>query len=141
MSVPAKAFPVLAGAALAALTAAPAQAQNAVDCRNPLSQVEMTYCAEQDWLEADAALNTVYGLAMAKMRETDGYLPDNLKGAADALRDAQRAWIPYRDKACAAYGYLARGGTLEPQLIYSCRAGLTRARVSELEELAGGLGN
>ena len=61
--------------------------------------------------------------------------------SADALRDAQRAWIPYRDKACAAYGYLARGGTLEPQLIYSCRADLTRSRVSELEELAGGLGN
>jgi len=127
--------------AFAALTSWPAQAQTAVDCRNPVSQVEMTYCAEQDWLEADAALNTVYGIAMAKMRETDGYLPDNLKGAADALRDAQRAWIPYRDKACAAYGYLARGGSLEPQLIYSCRADLTRARVSELEELAGGLGN
>jgi len=136
-----KALPFLAGMAFAALTSWPAQAQTAVDCRNPVSQVEMTYCAEQDWLEADAALNTVYGIAMAKMRETDGYLPDNLKGAADALRDAQRAWIPYRDKACAAYGYLARGGSLEPQLIYSCRADLTRARVSELEELAGGLGN
>ncbi|MEL7524719.1 MAG: lysozyme inhibitor LprI family protein [Pseudomonadota bacterium] len=141
MSIPAKALPVFGAALTAALTGMPAVAQTSVDCRNPVSQVEMTYCAEQDWLEADAALNTVYGRAMAKMRETDGYLPDDLKGAADTLRDAQRAWIPYRDKACAAYGYLARGGSLEPQLIYSCRADLTRARVSELEELAGGLGN
>lgn len=127
--------------ALAVLMSSQVQAQAAADCSNPVSQLEMTYCAEQDWLEADAALNTVYGIAMARMRETDGYLPDNLKGAADALRDAQRAWIPYRDKACAAYGYLARGGTLEPQLIYSCRADLTRSRVSELEELARGFGN
>lgn len=141
MSVAAKACQVLAGPALAILAGSAVQAQSSIDCRNPVSQVEMTYCAEQDWMEADAALNTVYGIALAKMRETDGYLPDNLKGAADALRDAQRAWIPYRDKACAAYGYLARGGTLEPQLIYSCRADLTRARVSELEKLAGGLGN
>ncbi|WP_306142302.1 lysozyme inhibitor LprI family protein [Roseibium sp. MMSF_3412] len=141
MKVQAKALACLAGTALAVLTGAPVKAQTAIDCANPVSQVEMTYCAEQDWLEADAALNTVYGLAMAKMRETDGYLPDNLKGAANALRDAQRAWIPYRDKACAAYGYLARGGTLEPQPIYSCRADLTRSRVGELEELAGGLGN
>lgn len=141
MKVHAKALACLAGTAISVLTGWPAQAQTTVDCGNPVSQLEMTYCAEQDWLEADAALNTVYGIAMAKMRETDGYLPDNLKGAADALRDAQRAWIPYRDKACAAYGYLARGGTLEPQLIYSCRADLTRSRVGELEELAGGLGN
>lgn len=141
MSTPAKALPAIGVALTATLTGAPAVAQSTVDCRNPVSQVEMTYCAEQDWLEADAALNTVYGLAMAKMRETDGYLPDDLKGAADTLRDAQRAWIPYRDKACAAYGYLARGGSLEPQLIYSCRADLTRTRVSELEELARGLGN
>lgn len=141
MSVAAKACHVLAVAAFAILNGSAVQAQSSIDCSNPVSQMEMTYCAEQDWMEADAALNTVYGIAMAKMRETDGYLPDNLKGAADALRDAQRAWIPYRDKACAAYGYLARGGTLEPQLIYSCRAELTRARVSELEELAGGLGN
>ena len=141
MNAPVKASAALAGSILVVLSGAPVQAQTSVDCSNPVSQVEMTYCAERDWMEADAALNKVYGLAMAKMRETDGYLPDNLKGAADALRDAQRAWIPYRDKACAAYGYLARGGTLEPQLIYACRADLTRARVGELEDLAKGLGN
>nr|WP_156958554.1 lysozyme inhibitor LprI family protein [Labrenzia sp. DG1229] len=119
----------------------PASAQNNVNCSNPVSQMEMTLCAERDWQAADAELNTAYKVAMAKMREMDGYLPDSLKGAADALRDAQRAWVPYRDKACAAYGFLARGGTLEPQLIYVCRAQLTSTRVNELNELAGGLGN
>ncbi|MBG6157704.1 uncharacterized protein YecT (DUF1311 family) [Labrenzia sp. EL_162] len=103
--------------------------------------MEMTLCAERDWQAADAELNTVYKVAMEKMREMDGYLPDSLKGATEALRDAQRAWVPYRDKACAAYGFFARGGTLEPQLIYVCRAQLTRTRVTELNELAGGLGN
>ncbi|WP_299477681.1 lysozyme inhibitor LprI family protein [uncultured Roseibium sp.] len=141
MNAPVKASAALVGSVLSVLSGAPVQAQTAIDCGNPVSQVEMTYCAEQDWMQADAALNKVYGIAMAKMRETDSYLPDNLKGAADALRDAQRAWIPYRDKACAAYGYLARGGTLEPQLIYTCRADLTRARVGELQDLNKGLGN
>ncbi|MBO6756846.1 MAG: DUF1311 domain-containing protein [Roseibium sp.] len=101
----------------------------------------MTYCAEQDWQAADADLNTAYNAAMAAMRETDSYLPDNLKGAADALRSAQRAWIPYRDAACAAYGYQARGGSMEPMLIYACRADLTRQRTGELMDLAGGLEN
>jgi uncharacterized protein YecT (DUF1311 family) len=134
------ALPLL-GYLLAAQTFSSAHAQNDVNCSNPASQLEMTLCAERDWQAADAELNAVYKAAMAKMREMDGYLPDSLKGAADALRDAQRAWVPYRDKACAAYGFLARGGTMEPQLIYGCRAQLTRTRVNELRELAGGLGN
>ncbi|WP_269584913.1 lysozyme inhibitor LprI family protein [Roseibium sp. Sym1] len=118
-----------------------AAAQETPDCDNAMTQSEMTRCADLDWQKADAELNTVYKKAMAKMRETDSYLPDDLKGAADTLRDAQRAWIPYRDKACEAYGFLARGGTMEPMLVYGCRADLTRQRVTELQSLAEGLGN
>jgi len=116
-------------------------AQDALDCSDPMTQTEMTQCAEQDWRAADAELNAAYKTAMATMRKNDGYLPDNLKGGADALRDAQRAWIPYRDKACEAYGFQARGGTMEPMLVYGCHARLTRQRTAELNDLAGGLGN
>ncbi|MBO6507909.1 MAG: DUF1311 domain-containing protein [Roseibium sp.] len=101
--------------------------------------MEMTHCAGVAWQEADADLNAAYKQAMAVMRETDGYLPDNLKGAADSLRDAQRAWIPYRDKACETYGFLARGGTLEPQLVLSCKADLTKQRTDELKMLVEGM--
>jgi uncharacterized protein YecT (DUF1311 family) len=118
-----------------------AAAQQNIDCGYPLNQREMTYCAEQGWHEADADLNAVYKDAMAKMREMDGYLDASLKGAADALKDAQRAWIPYRDKACKSYGFQARGGTMEPMLIYGCLATMTRARIEELKDLIGGLGN
>jgi uncharacterized protein YecT (DUF1311 family) len=116
-----------------------AGAQDNVDCNNAQTQMEMTHCAGVDWQETDAELNTAYKSAMTGMRETDGYLPEHLKGAADTLRDAQRAWIPYRDKACEAYGFLARGGTLEPMLVLSCRADLTRQRTRELKELTDGL--
>jgi len=126
---------------LCLLAVPPAAAQDDIDCNNAETQLEMTFCAEKDWQGADAELNAAYKTAMADMKETDSYLPDDLKGAADALRDAQRAWIPYRDKACASYGYLARGGSMEPQLIYICRAELTRQRIKELKELAEGLGN
>ena len=34
-----------------------------VDCANAETQMELTYCAEQDWLAADADLNTAYGAA------------------------------------------------------------------------------
>ena len=90
-----------------------------VDCSDPVTQMEMTYCAEQDWQAADAELNAAYGRAMAAMKQMDEDLADSpaLAGAAKALRDAQRAWIPYRDAACAAYGFQARGGSMEPMLI------------------------
>ena len=125
------------------LPAAPASAQRDpdIDCDNATVQMELTYCAEKDWQAADAKLNTAYSAAMKAMRAMDADLPADLKGAAEALKEAQRAWIPYRDKACAAAGFLARGGSMEPMLIYSCLAQLTADRTQELEQLAEGLGN
>ncbi|WP_417667809.1 lysozyme inhibitor LprI family protein [Roseibium sp.] len=116
-------------------------APDAIDCGYPLNQMEMTFCAQQAWQDADAELNAAYRTAMDRMREMDGYLDTSLKGAEEALRDAQRAWIPYRDKACEAYGFLARGGSMEPMLVFGCLATVTKKRTEELNELAEGLGN
>jgi uncharacterized protein YecT (DUF1311 family) len=79
--------------------------------------------------------------AMAAMKQTDSYLSGDLKGAAETLKAAQRAWIPFRDKACESYGFLARGGSMEPMLVLQCRADLTRQRTSQLKDLTQGLGN
>ncbi|MEM9634719.1 MAG: lysozyme inhibitor LprI family protein [Pseudomonadota bacterium] len=118
-----------------------ANAQQALNCDNAATQMEMTQCAYQDWQAADAELNAVYKSSMANMRTMDSDLSEHLKGAAEALQDAQRAWIPYRDKACQSYGFLARGGTMEPMLVNVCLTQLTQQRVKELKELAEGLGN
>lgn len=125
------------------LPAAPASAQQdpGIDCENATVQMELTYCAEKDWEAADKELNTAYAAAMKAMRAMDADLSADLKGAAEALKEAQRAWVPYRDKACAAAGFLARGGSMEPMLVYSCLAELTEQRTQELEQLTEGLGN
>ena len=125
-------------AALLCLAPLPGFAQDApdVDCANAMTQMEMPFCAEQDWIAADAALNDAWAPAMARMRELDEDQPEDLKGAAEALRAAQRAWVGYRDLACTAEGYQERGGSMEPMVIYSCRARLTEARTEELQALA-----
>ena len=115
--------------------APPATAQD-VDCENAMSQMEMTYCAEQDWLMQDADLNDAYAAAKAAMRQVDAGLPKAERGAEAYLRDAQRAWIGFRDSACAAEGYLMHGGSAEPMVIYGCRARLTEARALDLWALA-----
>ena len=103
-----------------------------VDCENAVAQVEMTYCAEQDWVAADADLNEAYTAAMAMMKDIDTGLPRDQRGAATFLRDGQRAWITFRDAACAAEGYLMHGGSAEPMVIYGCYARLTETRAADL---------
>jgi uncharacterized protein YecT (DUF1311 family) len=117
------------------LLATPIAAQD-VDCANATAQVELTYCAEQDWIEADADLNAAYKAAMALMKQIDADLPSDEQGAAANLKVAQRAWISFRDAACAAEGYLMHGGSAEPMVIYGCRAGLTKVRAADLWVLA-----
>ncbi len=120
---------------VAALTAAPALAQD-VDCATAEAQVELTYCAEQDWLAADADLNAAYGVARDLMQGIDADLDASQRGAADYLRDGQRAWVTFRDATCAAEGYAMHGGSAEPMVIYGCRARLTAQRTADLEAMA-----
>ena len=113
----------------------PAAAQE-VDCAKAERQVELTYCAEQDWKAADARLTTAYKAAMGVMKGIDANLDAADQGAAVALRDGQRAWITFRDATCAAEGWAFHGGSAEPMVIYSCRARVTAARAAELENMA-----
>lgn len=115
--------------------AAAAQDISDVDCTNTMMQQEMNACAEQDWMDADADLNAAYAEAMAVMKGYDADLPKSERGAEANLRNAQRAWITYRDAACAAEGYAMHGGSAEPLLIYGCRARLTAQRAEDLRLL------
>lgn len=125
--------------AISSMTPALASAQNEIDCGYPITQSEMNFCAQKGWVESDARLNSVYTDAIATMREIDSDLPETMKGAVKALRDAQRAWISFRDRACEAYGFLARGGSMEPTLVYGCMATLTVKRIEELKEFTGSI--
>lgn len=111
-----------------------AQAQE-IDCATAMVQADLNQCAAAEWEVADQLLNQRYKEAMALLREWDADLPDTLKGGAESLREAQRAWITYRDAACAAEGYPMRGGSAEPLLVYGCKARLTEARTKDLEGL------
>ena len=116
---------------LAVLFAGPVWAQD-VDCNAAETQTEMTFCAEQDWNDADAALNEAYQGAMAYLKQIDADLAAEDRGGVDFLRQAQRDWISFRDNACAAEAFAMHGGSAEPMAIYACRARLTRERSDAL---------
>jgi uncharacterized protein YecT (DUF1311 family) len=121
-------------AVLAGLLSAQVAAQT-IDCANTMAQQELNQCAYADWQAADGTLNDVYRQATALLKGWDADLPFNLRGGANALRDAQRAWITFRDKACEAEGFAMRGGTAEPLVVYGCMRQLTLDRTDQLQAM------
>ena len=111
---------------LLALAAPPAAAQ---------TQTEMTAdaCAARD--ASDRALNTAYRDALAASPTALG---------RRRLRDAQRAWVRFRDAETAALFPLPAGGdaraafgSVYPMRLCSAQARLTDARTAELRHHAG----
>ena len=105
-------------------------------------QQDMNICAYRDFLIADAALNAQWKVTRAKMKARDAgwesYKPDydTRPGWFASLLEAQRAWLTYRDAQCRVDGYTARGGSLEPLLVSTCKTALTKARTQDLKYLA-----
>ena len=110
------------------------------DCSNAdnLPQQGMNYCAYQDWQTADEALNAAWPKVRAHMKSIDEstreYFPEQAI-AEESLLKAHRAWINYRDGHCEADGGQFAGGSIQPLIINSCKASMTRRRTEELLQL------
>ena len=109
----------------------PAAAQES-DCASAMAQAELNQCAYQDWEAADAELNAAYRQALALLAAWDATLPAGEQGGGAALKEAQRAWITFRNKACEAEGYVMKGGSAQPLLVYGCMRQLTEERSAHL---------
>lgn len=115
------------------------------NCDDPQAQQEMNWCAARDFAIADYALNTQWAETTAAMKARDerreaGAFPETDKrpGYFDTLLEAQRAWIAFRDAHCRSEGYYARGGSLEPLLVSTCKTALTNVRTEQLRLLVEG---
>jgi uncharacterized protein YecT (DUF1311 family) len=123
-----KIFALAAGGLLFA--ALPAHAGDAPlykakDCGKYQVQADMNQCAGDNYQAADDALNAVYKSLMAQQ--------DDAPSRA-ALRDAERAWITYRDKECAfEIGPQENGGSIWPMEMSNCLEDKTAARITELK--------
>ncbi|QUJ77234.1 DUF1311 domain-containing protein [Sulfitobacter albidus] len=115
-------------AAALCLAAPMVQAQTAAECIAPQQQQLMNACAAKDYREADAALNRAWGPAKD--------FGDRI-GVGGDLLDAQRAWLAYRDAACAVHASPFEGGSLQPLILSTCLTDLTVARTKLLLEFHG----
>jgi uncharacterized protein YecT (DUF1311 family) len=113
------------------------------DCKDPHSNAEMKICADKDWKKADAELNVAYGKAIAEARETYRSIKtmpgqQNMQDSEAMLRDAQRAWVSFRDANCKYQYQIYYGGSHAGLAYLLCMADMTKARLKELRQLPGG---
>ncbi|MAZ82962.1 MAG: urease [Rhizobiales bacterium] len=119
--------------ALMAITASAQEQEPDVDCDNAVTQMEMTYCAGEDYAKADEVLNALWPEVVAKAKDFDAdqgtiYADRGVPSSFEALRASQRAWIEYRDRQCEYEGYEYFGGTLQPMVGLQCETRLTEER-------------
>jgi uncharacterized protein YecT (DUF1311 family) len=95
------------------------------------NQLTMNMCASHRYGIADQALNQQYKLTMQAQQDA---------AAKQRLRDAQRAWITFRDKDCLANtGPREESGSIWPLLHYSCLERHTQHRTEDLKLQACGM--
>lgn len=119
-------------AALALATLAGSAEAQTTDCSRAPTQREASRCAAAragagagaGARAADAALNAVWVKAFGAAKGGP---------AAEPLGAAQRAWIAYRDLACAAEADQRQGGSIAPMIRAACLERLTRARAADLK--------
>ena len=107
------------------------------NCTDAQSQMDMNFCAEIDFERADADLNAAWREAIAGARAADRDIDrqsDQRATDEAKLREAQRAWLIFRDAQCTVEGYGERGGSMEPMVYNACRARITRERTAQLRD-------
>lgn len=107
-----------------------------------LGQPGADACYADAFKSADQELNHIYRAALVALEKDldDAHTKADKDHArfdttaiAD-LKDAQAAWVKYRDLHCSAAGQQFQGGTIEPMIVSRCMILTTRHRIDDIEE-------
>jgi uncharacterized protein YecT (DUF1311 family) len=98
-------------------------AQAPADCAQAETTQDRRACAQASYDKADQRINEVYKQLRERL-DAEG---------KNRLKEAQRAWITYRDAECVWAADQMRGGTEAPVIEAGCRADQTSVRADELE--------
>jgi uncharacterized protein YecT (DUF1311 family) len=94
-------------------------------CENAMTTVEMQQCLDQQYLKLDAELNRVYKKIRSKLSAA----------RKTRLKEAQLAWIAFRDKSAEFKASEEEGGSMYSLVYVSVMASLTEQRVGNLKDI------
>ena len=115
---------LMVAAAVAAMIAG-GPAAEAKDCGDETTQGAMNKCVADQLKAADVTLNEAYQQIIHRLGDD--------AGTVKLLREAQRAWVDFRDKHCAFASSGVDGGSVYPFIHDSCLAEITEARNRQLD--------
>jgi uncharacterized protein YecT (DUF1311 family) len=93
-------------------------------CGDAETQDVMNACYSIEFKNSEEQLNSTYQSALKRLDQDD----------REPVRIAERAWLRYRELHCHTVGLLQVGnGSLEPTVVFECKAELNRARAKEIE--------
>lgn len=108
----------------------PTAAQEADPCvMAAKTQAELNECSTQRYRAVDVTLNRVYKEIVAAL----GPKPTG------KLKEAQRAWIAFRDANCEAQAFDYANGRLYTKVYTDCLSTVTQTRIAELRRVYLGL--
>jgi uncharacterized protein YecT (DUF1311 family) len=93
------------------------------NCDNAHDEAAIDRCMASARNRTDRELNQVYQALMAKVSD---------RGKRQ-LRDAERAWITYRDRQCAFDTAGSIGGSIHDAMVANCHDRITTAHIAELK--------
>ncbi|MFP7570808.1 lysozyme inhibitor LprI family protein [Marivita sp. S2033] len=99
--------------------------------------IGISECIQAETVEWDAVLNEEYKATQSALADMDrqGVIAGMVR--TDALRDAQRAWIAFRDADCGARYAIWQDGTLRTIVGANCHLTMTAQRALELRDMRG----
>ena len=107
---------------LLAFATAFGQGKKSDPCTDPQSQAEMNMCAGEKYKAADAKLNQVYRQLVSMLNAEEKL----------QLKEAQSAWLKYRDTNCEFVADQYKGGSIRPSILGFCLAEMAQNRTTEL---------
>jgi uncharacterized protein YecT (DUF1311 family) len=106
----------------------------AAPCDTAQTTVEINQCFDRQFARADAQLNETYRAALARIAETSELEEKVRREWRNALQDAQRKWIAFRDADCKGpVAYAWYGGTGATAAVLACMIEKTATRTNELK--------
>jgi len=94
-------------------------------CPEAMTQAAMQACFNMRYQQVDATLNQVYKQLMAQLSPTQ----------RTQFKQAQRAWIAFRDASAAFAASTAEGGSMAPLLSLTELVSMTETRIVTMQEI------
>lgn len=102
------------------------------------STVGMRECSNRETAVWDERLNKAYRAFLDQNGDVDAERNGKKMKGADLIRDAERAWLTFRDKQCDVTGLPMEGGTGAYVLIDGCYLDQTAQHALWLESITEG---